>query len=1818
MSNRDEVVRHLEKWQKDLIDLSRRNKLINLRSSGGVIDVEEPSVRRVIDELTRPGSKGWRFHYPPPEPEELEEDPNLASALEAEDPDLTEELQDDELLTNISTGAQLSKRLRTLAARASTVFMDRGLRVLYLTVGVLKWSDAESTKLESPLLLIPVQLTRASPRDPFRLEDAEEDWTVNPALSAKLEADFDLQLPPLAGEDVDAFLEAVKRSVSRYPGWVVESRMSIAALSFSKETMYRDLKDNEAEIRASETVQALAGRSESRERLQFEPLDPSAERLDAEHPPESLHSILDADGTQRACIVAAKQGKTFVMDGPPGSGKSQTIANVIAELLGDGKTVLFVSEKAAALEVVKNRLDQAHLGEFVLELHSHKATRKAVAAALGDSIRTRLEVPRTRSTDERALRKRRAQLSTYAAAINERRFLSPEIRNLHDAIGRVGQLRHFPTLHLDQSVVEDLTPDQFMGALDCAQRLGGAWAPVSRGEDFLWRELASSTLTTPIAQLNAQIDEVIRRFEVLHGALIGFCDQLGIEEPSTFEDAKRLAEASEYLELRPSISAHWFDGRIDELLRTARKLHLDTIAVQNTSNELAAVGLDLELLPGDDSDLTRLIAAASGVVTGDEPISQLEQASAASAVLANAASSLDEAIGALAEEIGVTVGSATVQVATQLMRLMDLGERSHRPVRDWLDSAQLGQVQAALRVVQPLVDEWKQTERRLKEHFNDNIGTVDVNAFYDSESDVQPKLGRVSGRGRANRKQLAACTKSGKITDEAVALLPVARSWRALTVRLEALQEASILGPYFKGAATEVDAISEALAAAEEVLALAGHNADMDRIGRVVGFTQAISADMRRRRAELEACLASYDEATTAPHLVRTPAGQDQLEAVKKQQSGLSELVSSLVLEARRFVNGDARTVTEAHRFAAQNVDRLRAKHAVETAQGVEDLAPFFDGLQTDWDALLEALEWTQRMAILVPSTADTRVASAVKEATRDQGLEAAVASLVDGIDGLRQLFSAPQRTFLDAILMVNISEAHDLVETLRATSGDIDVWRDFERARTEFQALGLDSVLELAEDEHLDASDVELLTEKVILEAWIERQILADSRLESTRREDLDRILDQFRELDGELFKSAAARVIERCGERRPTSVSGEFAQIEHEAQKKRRHMAVRDLLDRAGSAALDLKPCFMMGPLSVSQFLPPTLKFDCVIFDEASQVKPADAINAIYRGRQLIIAGDERQLPPTSFFDRSVADDDEYDEDVVDDFESILNLAKLGLQQLPLRWHYRSRHESLISFSNREYYNSELITYPGAIQESPDLGVHFEHVPDGVYARGGAKDNIVEAKRVVERVIEHATQRRHLSVGVVAFSEAQASRIVWELEAVRRDEHPELDDYFAEDRLDGFFIKNLESVQGDERDIIIFSIGYGKDEHGKFTMNFGPVGQEGGHRRLNVAATRAKRRVEVVSSVRAADFIETTNQRVLSFRRYLDYAERGIAAFADDRSRSEETDSPFEQDVVEVIRDLGFEPHPQVGHAGYRIDIGVVHPDQPGRYAIGIECDGATYHSSRVARDRDRLRQDVLEGLGWTIYRIWSTSWFRDRAAEIAKLKRAIEAAIVAPEPGERRGKRTSQAPAPRVVDFEPIVAAWAEEYRPDLSRIRPVPAFGDPGARSQMNELVDKIVQALAPAHLEQIELAVRQIQGFSAMGSARKQEVALSLRALTRNESVVKDSRGFYWAANNMIVTVRSGDPDDPATLRKAAHVCPDEVKVAIFFLAKDARSITREDLTVQTARVFGWKRSGVDVQSLIAKAMKALEKSGDIVSLDSGLLAAGASEFPTLD
>lgn len=382
---------------------------------------------------------------------------------------------------------------------------------------------------------------------------------------------------------------------------------------------------------------------------------------------------------------------------------------------------------------------------------------------------------------------------------------------------------------------------------------------------------------------------------------------------------------------------------------------------------------------------------------------------------------------------------------------------------------------------------------------------------------------------------------------------------------------------------------------------------------------------------------------------------------------------------------------------------------------------------------------------------------------------------------------------------------------------------------------------------------------------------------------------------------------------------------------------MPIRNLLQRIPHILFRLKPCLLISPISVSQFLGPELRFDMVLFDEASQIVPEDAIGSIYRGKTIVVAGDDQQLPPTTFFQKGMIED--YDWDEISDkesevFDSILDeFHGIGLPVKTLRWHYRSKHEGLISFSNHRFYEDTLITFPSAVARHETLGVKLVYVADGIYDRGGRRDNLREAKVVSDLVFEQLKLYPKKTLGVVTFSMAQMEAVD-EAILLRRKEQPEYERFFKEDRLEGFFVKNLENVQGDERDVMIFSVGYGRDQQGQMSMNFGPLNKPGGERRLNVAVTRAREKVILVTSIKASDIDlnATSAEGVVTLCHYLDYAERGPDALKLTHPQTSEFESPLEEDVAGEIRRMGYNVIPQVGCSGNRIDIGVIDPTDPG----------------------------------------------------------------------------------------------------------------------------------------------------------------------------------------------------------------------------------------------------------------------------------------------
>ena len=594
----------------------------------------------------------------------------------------------------------------------------------------------------------------------------------------------------------------------------------------------------------------------------------------------------------------------------------------------------------------------------------------------------------------------------------------------------------------------------------------------------------------------------------------------------------------------------------------------------------------------------------------------------------------------------------------------------------------------------------------------------------------------------------------------------------------------------------------------------------------------------------------------------------------------------------------------------------------------------------------------------------------------------------------------------------------------------------------------------------------------------------------------------------------------------------SGQLGLLRREFEKRRRHLPIRRLMDKAGNAIQAIKPIFMMSPLSVATFLKPnSVDFDWVVFDEASQVKPVDAFGAIIRGRQTVVVGDNRQLPPTRFFDKHIADDSEdedAEENLAGDMESILGL--FSAQDAPgrmLRWHYRSRHESLITVSNIEFYDSKLQLFPSPDAAKQEVGLIYHYLPDTAYDLGGSRSNKKEAQIVAEKVMEHARERPDLTLGVSTFSTAQMEAIQNELEILRREDPSCEQTFFSKHPEEPFFVKNLENVQGDERDVIFISIGYGREANGRLTMNFGPLNQDGGERRLNVLITRARQRCEVFTNLNSDDIdLNRTNARgVEALKRYLKYAETDQLDIP--IPTGGEADSPFEIEVADALRELGYQVDHQIGSAGYFIDLGVKDPEHPGRYLLGIECDGATYHSAQSARDRDRLRQQVLEGLGWRIHRIWSTDWFKRQSGELRKAAEAIEAAKV------------HVPPSPEFPSENDPLDSDEDDGVPESEIDEPDPPQGTPQYKLAepiistngldlhavspfvMANWIQSIVKIESPVHLDEVARRIATAVRVSRIGNRIQNTVKTAARQAARFDSVEIKGKFLYWTEQEKI-------------------------------------------------------------------------------------------------
>jgi very-short-patch-repair endonuclease len=713
--------------------------------------------------------------------------------------------------------------------------------------------------------------------------------------------------------------------------------------------------------------------------------------------------------------------------------------------------------------------------------------------------------------------------------------------------------------------------------------------------------------------------------------------------------------------------------------------------------------------------------------------------------------------------------------------------------------------------------------------------------------------------------------------------------------------------------------------------------------------------------------------------------------------------------------------------------------------------------------------------------------------------------------------------------------------------------------------------------------------------------------------------VVEEFRRLDLRRIELARAEVALAHHERIPTGSSGigELGVLKWEMEKQRRHKPIRQLLREAGHAVQQIKPVFMMSPISIAQYLQPgILGFDLLLIDEASQVRPVDALGAVARSRQVVVVGDDKQLPPTRFFSKMIDDEEYADADEgaatarAGDLESILGLcSSRGFPQRMLRWHYRSHHHSLIAVSNREFYDNRLYVVPSADRAVASQGLCFQHVPHGIFDRGGTATNREEARAVAQAVIEHVRRNPEQSLGVGAFSIRQRDIIQDELELLRR-EHDDLEWFFMPGKPDPFFVKNLENIQGDERDVIFISVGYGRDESGFMSMSFGPLSVEGGERRLNVLISRARQRCEVFSSITDddIDLVRAKSRGAAAFKTFLRYARLGQMdiGVASDR----EFDSEFEAQVAASLSRLGYQVDPQVGVAGFFVDLGVYDQAQPGRYLLGIECDGAAYHASRSARDRDRLRQQVLEDRGWNIHRIWSTDWFRDPRGQLAKVVEAIDRA----RDGRETPSPASQAHVPLERD-EPNGDDGAEE--PEIARPYEEAFIPLPEApsllelpRKELAKIAREIVKVESPIHQDEIARRMASFFGLKRTGARIVAAVQAALQEAVRRKWVeVEDA--FYHLPGMADAPVRNREGVLSASLRKPDMLPPREVRSALVHVIRSHIGAEADEAVVQTVRLLGFKATSGQLRQVVLQEVERLLASGQLSARNDKLYAPDA-------
>ncbi|MDC9590862.1 DUF3320 domain-containing protein [Xenorhabdus sp. XENO-10] len=1364
------VADKLTVWQRKLLDLTTRNRLLHLPENAKGVRLICPNPAELEDKLAE--GKTIRI-VAMPDLEMAGRDAELYQQQHSED--LYEEYARGALKRGEVVGAlekiKLEVSLIDLYRKARNDLDEGGANTLFLAIGFLKWKKSvdDPKTYSAPLILLPIRLERKSVLSGVTMRIIEEEPRFNLTLLELLRHDFQLTIPDLEGElptdgsgiDVEGIWNTVRRAVRDISGFEVTKELVIGTFSFSKYLMWKDLADRSEQLMQHSLVKYLIERQTDKAKLELSGEFIKAEELDNNIKASDVFIPLPADSSQLSAIVASASGRDFVLDGPPGTGKSQTIANMIAHNLALGRRVLFVAEKKAALDVVYRRLAEKGLGEFCIELHSSKTSKVEFLKQLERAWDTRDVLSKEEWEKEaRHVQRLREKLNNTVDVLHKK---WPNDLTVHQAIGRV--IRD----------ANDATPK------------------------LQW---PAGTLHDQNAM--TQLRDVARRLDL------------------NAQSAKQLSGVFDAI-----LRIDWSNGWQESIVATAGDL-------PNT--------------------LGRLIVA------------------------------VDELLTATSLVINGNINETSIHHLHQLIRLTELLLAAYGCDLRFMFAPNISEKVNTARKAIALVEVYRETQQTLSIAYSvESYRRINIEQFERDWQKAEKKFWFLSSLAKKKVSRDLASQGGASGNPNVLGDLAKLRKLRECLTDIE-------------GCTPEI----------QDIPGWNAQNSDLKKMAAMVDLSEQIRAAMSTI-------------ATSSQHFAQ-----------------LRTAIATLVIDSNELLNQDGNLA----------IRLVNLKQAM-----------------TDFQHTAERL-----------------------------GEQSGELKLHEQ----------------------DLSHIRALAANITQHKAELKSWCDWCRVREEANAIGLQPMTEALAKNALSKNGLpknELpegqLTEifETAYARWFAAWIIdAEPLLHNFVPAEHMSDIEAYRKQDDRLSELAVRYIRAKlCGlipAKNEVSKQSGFGILKHELQKSRRHKPVRQLAQEMGDAMSKLSPCMLMSPLSIAQFLPANQElFDLVIFDEASQISPWDAVGSIARGKQVVIAGDPRQMPPTSFFNRGTADQED---DTEQDMESILDeCLAAGLYNHSLSWHYRSRHESLIAFSNHRYYDSNLITFPAA-QTTPST-VKWHRI-DSIYTKGKNKRNQKEAEAIVAETVKRLTDPAFIntgqSIGIITLNSEQQS-LISDLLDKARQQYPAIEPYFQDDLHEPVVVKNLETVQGDERDVIMLGIGYGptEPEANTMSMNFGPLNREGGWRRLNVAITRARHEMLLFTSFDSSmiDLNRTNARAVRDLKHFIEFAKRGPIALAQAIKGSLGSyDSPFEEAVAQGLRQKGWHVVPQIGVSRFRIDLGIVHPDRSGDYLVGVECDGATYHSAATARDRDKVRSAILKGLGWELVRVWSTEWWVDKHGALERLHNAIEALL------------------------------------------------------------------------------------------------------------------------------------------------------------------------------------------------------------------------------